>query len=230
MNIAAKNIKQTLLSMTDEGYRIFHSNLVPGVQNILGVRLPMLRKLAKEIAQSDWKNYLNCAQDDSYEEVMLQGLVVGSIKIDYPLRLPYIKDFVPKINNWAICDSFCSSLKDTKKHKDEMLTFLEPYLHSNKEFSLRFGIVMLLDYYITEDYIEMVLTHMDRINHEGYYVKMAVAWTLSICFVKFPEKTMLFLQNNHLDNFTYNKALQKSIESRRVDVETKNLLRRMKRN
>lgn len=229
MNTFISEIRKQLFSMSDEAYRAFHSNLVPGVENILGVRLPMLRKLAKELANGDWKFYLECAQDDFYEEVMLQGLVIGCAKMDYPIRLSYIKAFVPKINNWAICDSFCSSLKDTKKHKQEMLAFLQPYLHSKEEFSLRFAIVMLMDYYISEEYIDRILLQMDCIQHEGYYVKMAVAWAISVCFVKFPEKTLVFLQNNNLDNFTYNKTLQKTIESLRVDQETKDLLRIMKR-
>lgn len=229
MNTLAKEIKGQLFSMADESYRNFHSNLVPGVHNIIGVRLPMLRTLAKEIVKGEWESFLQCSENEYYEEVMLQGLVIGCAKMDFTLRLSYIKAFVPKINNWAICDSFCSSLKDTKKHQEEMLSFLQPYIHSKEEFSLRFAIVMLMDYYISEQYIDMVLSLMDSIKHEGYYVKMAIAWAISVCFVKFPEKTLVFLQNNHLDNFTYNKALQKTIESLRVEKETKNMLRSMKR-
>jgi len=110
-----------------------------------------------------------------------------------------------------------------------MWDFLQPYLSSDKEYEIRFGVVMLLLYFVEDEYIERVLQWMDRIRHEGYYVKMAVAWAISVCYVKYPEPTMAFLKNNTLDDFTYNKALQKIIESLRVDSETKHVLRSMKR-
>lgn len=224
-----QTIKERLTELADEEYRQFHSKLVPGTDNILGVRLPHLRELAKELAKGDWQGYLLAAQDDYYEETMLQALVIGHIKTDIDTTLHYIAAFIPKISNWAVCDSFCSSLKITKKHKDQVWEFLQPYLTSSKEYELRFGIVMLLNYYIDDKYIDQVLVHLDTAKHEGYYVKMAVAWALSICFVKYPEKTLDYLQHNTLDDFTYNKALQKILESYRVDQETKALIRRMKR-
>jgi len=229
IKLSSNEIKSHLFSMSDEAYRSFHSNLVPGIHNIIGIRIPKLRSFAKEIANDEWRLYLKGASDDYYEEILLQGLVIAYAKMDYSDRLSYIKGFVPKINNWAVCDSFCSSLKDTAKHREEMLSFLQPYLHSDKEFFLRFAIVMLMDYYIFDEYIDMVLAEIDRIKHEGYYVKMAAAWAISMCFVKFPEKTWHFLSENNLDDFTYNKALQKAIESLRVDKEVKDKLRRMKR-
>jgi 3-methyladenine DNA glycosylase AlkD len=193
------------------------------------VRLPKLRELAKELAKGDWRGYIAVAQADYYEEVMLQGLVIAYAKADIEEVLRYVAAFVPKINNWAVCDSFCTSLKITQRHRARVWDFLQPYLHSRKEFELRFGIVMLLGFYIADEYIDQVLALLDGAKHEGYYVKMAVAWAISICFVKYPEKTMAYLQNSTLDDFTYNKALQKITESFRVDKETKILIRSMKR-
>ena len=111
----------------------------------------------------------------------------------------------------------------------KVLEFIQPYLKSNKEFEIRFAVVIILNYYITEDYIDLVLETLDEVKHEGYYVKMAVAWAISLCFVKFEEKTMNYLKNNKLDDFTYNKSLQKICESLRVDKDTKAIIKSMKR-
>ena len=224
-----KTVRERIFELADEDYRQFHSRLVPGTDNVLGVRLPKLRELAKGLAKGDWRGYIAVAQADYYEEVMLQGLVIGSAKADIEELLRYVDTFVPKINNWAVCDSFCSSLKITQRHRARVWKFLQPYLRSRQEFELRFGVVMLLDFYIEDEYIDRVLTLLDGAKHEGYYVKMAVAWAISLCFVKYPEKTMAYLQNSTLDNFTYNKAMQKITESFRVDKETKTLIRSMKR-
>ena len=217
------------MEMADEEYRKFSSSLIPNVDNILGVRLPELRKLAKNIAKGDWRTYLAQADNRYFEETMLQGLVIGYAKTDIEERLRYVADFVPRIDNWSVCDSFCTGLKFTKNHRSLMWDFLQPYLSSDKEYEIRFGVVMLLLYFVEDEYIERGLQWMDRIRHEGYYVKMAVAWAISVCYVKYPEPTMAFLKNNTLDDFTYNKALQKIIESLRVDSGTKHVLRSMKR-
>lgn len=222
-------IRQRLFELSDEKYRQFHSGLVPDADNILGVRLPRLRELAKELAKDDWRNFLATAQGDYYEEIMLQGLVIGYAKADIEEILSFVTMFVPKITNWGICDSFCSTLKITKQHLPRVWRFLQPYLLSRQEFQLRFAIVMLLDFYLDDEYIDRVLLLLDGTKHEGYYAKMAVAWTISICFIKYPEQTMVYLRNNKLDHFTYNKALQKITESYRVDSETKLTIRSMKR-
>ena len=222
-------LRKRLCELADEKYRQFHSGLVPGADNILGVRVPHLRELAKTLARGDWRHFLATAQEDYYEEILLQGLVIGYAKSDIEEILRYVVLFIPKITNWGQCDSFCSTLKITKQHKSRIWEFLQPYLLSRQEFELRFAIVMLLDFFIDDEYIDQVLRCLDEVKHEGYYVKMAVAWTISICFIKYPEKTMTYLKNNNLDNFTYNKALQKATESYRVDKAMKNTLRSMKR-
>ncbi|AFS77412.1 putative DNA alkylation repair enzyme [Gottschalkia acidurici 9a] len=224
-----KTIRDQIFELADEEYRKFHSKLCPGVDNIVGVRMPLLRNLAKQIAKGDWREYMKMAQDEYYEEVMLQGIVLGYVKVYIEELLGYIEEFVPKINNWGVCDSFCNGLKFTKQNMERVWSFLNPYLYSEEEFDVRFGIVMLLNYYIEEDYIDRVLQLLDTIKHEGYYVKMAIAWNISICYIKFPERTMKYLQKNNLDDFTYNKSLQKITESLRIDKETKTLIRSMKR-
>lgn len=223
-----EEIRSKLFNLSEDEYRNFHSKLCPNTENILGVRLPLLRNMAKDLAKNNWEAYLNNPYNEYYEEIMIEGLTIGYIKTDINTRLKYIKRFIPKIDNWAICDSFCNNLKFTKKNINEVWEFISTYLSSNKEFELRFAIVMMLHYYINEEYIDRVLHILNDINHEGYYVKMAVAWAISFAYIKFPHKTLVFLKNNNLDSFTYNKSLQKIIESTRVSNEDKDLIRSMK--
>lgn len=224
-----KSIKEQLFELVDEDYRKFSSSLIPNVKNILGIRLPELRKLAIKIAKEDWRSYLANAEGDYFEEIMLQGMVIGYVKTDIEEILHYVAGFVPKIDNWSVCDSFCIGLKFTARNKERVWSFLQPYLLSEKEYEIRFAVVMLLDFYIEEEYILRVLSHLDSIVSKDYYVKMAVAWAISICYVRLPETTMKYLMSNSLDDMTYNKALQKITESLRVDKDTKTLIRGMKR-
>ncbi len=224
-----QTIRQRIFDRAEEDYKKFQSGLIPGEDRMLGVRLPHLRELAKEIAKEDWRGYLKTAQSDYYEEILLQGLVIGYGKAEPEETLRYATEFIPKITNWAICDSFCTGLKTAKKNPKLVWDFIQPYLHSTKEFELRFGVIMMLAHFINDEYIDEVLSLLDSIRHDGYYVKMGVAWAVSVCFVKYPDKTMAYLKTSKLDNFTYNKSLQKIIESYRVDPDTKTLIRTMKR-
>lgn len=224
-----QTIREQIMELAEEDYQKFSAALIPNINNVLGVRIPLLRNLAKQIAKGDWRAYLEQAEQEYFEEVMLQGIVIGYVKTDIEETLRFVAEFVPKIDNWSVCDSFCVGLKFTKKNMEMVWGFLQPYLMSNKEYEIRFGVVMLLDYYIEEGYIDRVLQCLDNISHEGYYVKMAVAWAVSICYVKLPVPTIVFLKENSLDDFTYNKALQKITESYRVDQETKKIIRSMKR-
>lgn len=223
------DLRDKLFELSDDKFETFHSRLCPNTDNIIGVRLPLLRQLAKEIAKGDWRNFLSNSKEEYYEEILINGLVIAYAKCDVEERLNYIESFVPKIDNWAICDSFCNTLKFVNKNKEIMWEFIQPYLKSYNEFEIRFAVVIILNYYITEDYIDLVLKTLDNIKHDGYYVKMAIAWAISMCFVKFEEKTMAYLKDNSLDDFTYNKSLQKICESLRVDKNTKELIKSMKR-
>lgn len=223
------NIREKLLKLQDKKYQEFHSRLCPNVDDIIGVRLPELRKMAKQIAKENPYEYLESAPKEYYEERMLQGLIIGYMQSDLEERLKYLDKFVPIIDNWAVCDCCTSTYKFTKNYLKEMWKYIQKYLTSHREFELRFAIIMLMEYYLTKEYIDQVLEIYDNIHHEGYYVKMGVAWAVSMAYVKFPEETEVFLQNNHLDDFTYNKALQKMIESYQVDKETKQKLKKMKR-
>lgn len=222
-------IRERLFALAEEDYRKFSSSLIPGEDKLLGVRLPLLRELAKGIAKEDWRNYLDNARDEYYEEVMLQGLVIGYAKASPEDILKYTEGFIPKIRNWGICDSFCTGLKLSKKHPDMVWDFIQPYLRSDREFEIRFAVIMMLAHFIDDEHIDRVIANLDGIRHEGYYVRMGAAWAISVCYVKYPEKTMGYLKNSKLDDFTYNKSLQKILESYRIDQESKAIIRSMKR-
>lgn len=218
-----------LKEISDEKYKIFHKNLVPGLNNVLGIQMPKLRVIAKSISMGNYIEYLALARNEYYEETMIQGLVIGYAKEDYINTLKLIESFLPNLTNWAICDSFCTKFKSVVENRNDFLFFLAKCIESDKEFYIRFAVVMFKVIYIDEEYIDDVLSILDSISHDGYYVKMAIAWTLCDCFIKFEDKTMNYLNISKLDNFTYNKALQKIVESYRVSKETKDIIRQMKR-
>ncbi|MBI0006436.1 DNA alkylation repair protein [Gilliamella sp. W8126] len=224
-----EKIRIELEKIAEENYRIFATKLIPNVDNLLGVRLPRLRKIAKKIAQLDYEYYL--AMDDPlyFEEVMLQGMIIGEIKLPWNERSRYVKHFTSKINNWSICDSFCCGLKFKASEKEIVWQFLQPYFASDAPYDIRFAVVMLLFHFVNDEYLQKVFTLFNQIKNDDYYVKMAVAWAISIYFRELPKLTMAYLQKNQLDDWTYNKALQKITESLKVDCNTKIIIRTMKR-
>lgn len=222
-----KELNELLQENVDEKYREFHSSLCPGTENIIGVRVPVLRKIAKDISKGDWRKVISEIDNKYYEETMIEGLIIGYAKMPVEEKFEYIRNFVPKIDNWAVCDIVCSSLKI--KEKDVLWKFINTYLESEKEFELRFVVVMYLDYFLTDKYIEQVLKNVDKIKSDKYYVQMAIAWLVSVAYVKQREVTEKYLLNNNLDTFTYNKALQKITESNRVEKEDKEKIKSLKR-
>ncbi|MDR2084440.1 MAG: DNA alkylation repair protein [Bacteroidales bacterium] len=227
-------LREKLFQYADEEYRDFHKNLVPGGHNFIGVRIPQLRKMAKEIVKNndEWRELLNDKTKPEYvEELNLIGYVIGYVNIDPTERLALLDAYVPRINNWATCDTVCGTFKfaDKKENQELMWNFIQKYLTSDKEFEIRFAVVSILAYFVNEQYIDRSLQWLNNINHEGYYVKMGVAWTVAEFYIKFPEKTLKFLQNNNMDDFTHNKSIQKINESFRVDKETKEKLKKLKR-
>lgn len=223
------DVLRELKELADEPYRIFQSRLLPGTENILGVRIPKLWKLAGRLVKEEGSGYLERASDETYEEIMLQGMVIGLLKEDVRQMLKRLPSFLAKANNWAHCDIVCSGLKKVKDDRESVLAFLEPYITSENEFEARFAVVLLLNYYIDEAYIDTTLNLLQQAVHPGYYVKMAVAWALSVCYVQFPEKTLRCMKEGNFEDFTYNKALRKITESYRVSKEEKAFIRSLKR-
>ena len=221
-------IRRELEQLAEPGYQAFTASLSPGVEQILGVRMPHLRKLASAIVKDGWQEYL-AFEPYYFEELMLQGIVVGGIKVAPEERLGYIADFVPRINGWSVCDTFCGGLKFTAKNQAMVWEFLQPYLQSGQEFQIRFAVVMMMTYYLDEAYIDTVLELLDGVKHDAYYVKMAVAWALATALAKQPDATWAYFEHHHLDTDTWKKTIQKCLESYRVPDGQKEALRAMRR-
>lgn len=222
-------VRAELLPLAEPQYQKFAASLIPGCGNLIGVRIPALRKIAVRIAGDAPVFYLENAGEQFFEEIMLKGLIIGHMKEDIEVILEQTALFIPKITNWSLCDSFCAELKIVKLYRERVWKFLKPYRQSGRPYEIRTAVVFCLLYYIGTDYLNKLFALFNRIHSEDYYVKMSVAWAISLCFVKFPVETRHFLKNNRLDDETYNKALQKICESLRVDAETKKAIRSMKR-
>ena len=216
------DLEKELFNLQDKKYQSFQKKLCPGCENIIGIRVPTLRKFARENKD---KIDIDKIKSDYYEEIMLKGMLIGmQDKLDYE----EIASFVLEIDNWAVCDTFCAGLKKVKKDKENFLEFIKPYLKSDKEFEVRFAVVILLDYYIEEKYIDFCLEELSKIDNGDYYVKMAIAWCYSICFIKYYNKTKRFFNANELDKFVRNKSIQKALESFRLSEKQKTELRKLK--
>ena len=221
-------VYEALLSMAEPQYRDFSLSLLPGVDNLLGVRLPALRKLAASLArQEDWRDFLR-EPGYTFEETMLRGMVLGQAKAPADEILCLTWNFLSQINNWSVCDSTCAGYLPAKRYPDEVFEFAVQCLSSPAEFTVRFGVVLMLDHFVSESYIDRLLPLLSSVSHEGYYVTMAVAWALSVCYVRFPDKTLPLLETGVLSPFTRNKAIQKIIESRRVSPQEKEKLRTLR--
>lgn len=229
--ITAQNVKDILQVNIDEKFKDFTSSLIPGARPIVGVRIPVLREIAKEIVKGDWESFLREASEDTYEEVQMKGFVIGYARADIETLFPYIVEHIEKINDWSLCDGFCSNLKIVKKHREQFLEFLLPYTKMDDEFKQRVVAVMLMNYYLEDDYIDQTLEILDGLKNENYYCKMAVAWAIATAWAKQRDKTYSYMQEgkNTLEDWTYNKAIQKMLESYRISREDKDLLRKMKR-
>ncbi len=221
-------LEAELQACADEGYREFHSRIVPGIGPFMGVRTPVLRRIAKEIAKGDAKGFLEVAKTDWYETTLLKGAVLALIKLPYPEFLERVDNFVTIIDNWAVCDFFCTSLKQIKTYQAPFFSHLHSYFLSHNPWIVRAGLVIALSYYLEEPYVDAVLEACAGIQTDHYYVKMAQAWLLSIAYIKAPEKTLPYLETQRLDAWTHNKAIQKIRESYRVPKEDKDRLNRLK--
>lgn len=210
------NLKKELISLSEPNYREFSSKLTPNIGNILGVRLPNLRKIAKRISKSNYLEFFNLNDDEFMELTMLEGMVIGYLPQNEQEK--YIKNFIPKINNWAVCDSFCAGLKNIT------LDFIKPYFDSKNEYELRFAFVILLNYFIDSNY-DFVIKKISEFDNEFYYAKMAVAWCLSICIVKNYNQALKDIQSINMQPWVLKKGITKAIESLRLNDKEKAKLR-----
>lgn len=219
-----KEFIEYLYSLQDLKYRDFHSGLGVNKDYLIGIRTPELKKIAKEISLGDYQSFINFNTHNTYEERLIHGFVIGYIKEDFKTTQQLLLDFMPYIDNWAICDLVCSNTKIWAKYTREGLNFINMALKSKNIWYNRTGFVLLLNYYLNDEYIDTVLDLCSNYKTDEYYVIMAIAWTISICYIKYPSKTIIVLKNKKLSKEIQNKAIQKIRESNRVnDKEKENL-------
>lgn len=247
-----EEIRERLCEMSDADYQKFSASLIPasGRGVMLGIRLPILREYARELSRGDWRAELSFGEDIYFEETMLRGMILGYACKEIGELFSYLEDFIPRVQNWSVCDSVCNGLKLLEKYPEKTWDFLQPYLYSGEEFPTRVGLILLLSHFVKlgkggkkisrrrtvtmEDlrgseeeglYLERILGTLNREFSEGYYAQMAAAWLLAELFVTYPARTFDAFSMLRLDDFTRKKAVQKIRESRIPDGAVKDYLK-----
>ncbi len=228
MNLVTREI----LNNIDPSYKEFSSKLIPNIDSkiILGLRAPLARKIAKDfVLTSDGKFFLASVPHKYHDENLVHAYMLGYLKCTDDEMQQHLCSFLPYVDNWAVCDSLCASIKGFFKNLDIAYPFILDCINSNEAYTIRFGLVCLLDYYINNEYIDNLVSIAGKIKSEEYYVNMAIAWLVSIMLVKQYKKTLPLLENGLLDTWVHNKAIQKACESYRISNEQKTYLKRLKR-
>ena len=223
------SILEELRSLADEDYKAFNKKIIPTKQTTLGIRIPVLRKIAKRIAKEEAIEFIQSDKQKIYEMIMLEGMVLSYMDKSFNELLPLTENFLIKVDNWAQIDSTVCDFKNIKKEKKDVLAVVKKWLSSNYEFTVRAGLVILLAHYVEKQNLQMIFNLSQNVSHTGYYVHMGNAWLISVCMAKFPEETIPFFESNTLDNTTHNKAIQKARESYRVSKEHKTIINKLKR-
>lgn len=224
-NVWLKDLK----SKEDLEYKKFHSGL--GINNnyLIGIRVPELKKMALGISKTNYKSFIEFNTHQYYEEILIHGLILGYIKEDFGIVKDLFKDFIIHIDNWALCDSTVANLHIWEKNLDVGYSFVIECLNDRNVWSQRVGFVLLLDYYVNVKYINKILDICNTFKSDNYYVKMAIAWLISVCYIKYPEETFCFLKKNNMEPWIQNKSIQKIRESYRAKKEDKIELLKLKK-
>ena len=223
------DFRTKLMSLSDDEYREFSMRGIPCDRPFLGVRIPEIRRLVAEIPVERFDDFLGVAPV-AIEEVIVRGFLIA--RLPYNEMLKHFDSQVSYLDNWCTVDTFCAALRKViRKHEDEFLEDkVETLLNSKDEFATRAGIVFLLDFYVKPDYLHLIFDRIESLSErEEYYVKMALAWLISECFIKFPDETYGYLRQSSLDKWIFNKAISKICDSHRVDDDLKNWVRKIRR-
>jgi len=224
-----KEFINNLFKLQDLKYKEFHSSLVSNSRyEMIGIRVPIMREIAKKVSKTSIEEYLKYAQDMYYEEVMIQGLVISHIK-EESLFYEHFKYYITKIDNWAICDSFCSSIKIIEKYEDKYFKEANKLALNKEEFISRVGLIMILNHFISEKNLNTIFDTLNKIKSDKFYINMAEAWLVCEIYTKHPNETRKFIENNNLNKFTQNKAISKIHDSYRVSKEEKIELNKYKK-
>ncbi|MGN0447198.1 MAG: DNA alkylation repair protein [Acutalibacteraceae bacterium] len=221
-------IQSRLWALQDEKYKAFSSKLIPNISEdkIIGVRTPQLRALAKAvIKENKAEAFLSSLPHDYQEENGLHAFIINEEK-DYNKVLMLLKDFLPYVDNWAICDGL--SPKIFKKHKTELLKEIDKWLLSEHIYTVRFAIEMLMTHFLDEDFDEVFCQKVAAVKSDEYYLKMMVAWYFATALAKQWDSAVPFIEKRTLDEWTHRKTIQKAVESYRITDEQKTYLRKLK--
>jgi len=226
-NIPA-TVQAKLIALQDLKYKEFQCKLMPTINSdtVIGVRTPELRKLAREFAKApEASEFIKILPHKYYEENNLHGFLIETIK-DYDAAMAAVEAFLPYIDNWATCDLI--SPKVFKKHLPELYEKIKVWLKSDRTYTVRFGIGMLLGFYLDEAFRPEMLDLVADVHSEEYYINMMIAWYFATALAKQYNATLPVIQERRLEKWTHNKAIQKAIESYRISDETKTYLRTLK--
>lgn len=223
-----EKLQKALFDNQDKEYRVFQQKLMPGIElkNIIGVRLPVIRKIAKENAKTeDAKKFLDSLPHKYYDENQLHGFLINQIK-DYDECIKRIDEFLPCVDNWAVCDSI--NPKMLSKHKEELIKDIKRWVSSKETYTIRHGIHMLMAFFLDSDFKKEYLEIPAKIVSEEYYVNMMIAWFFATALAKKWDATITYIEEKKLPVWVHNKTIQKAIESYRVNEEHKQYLRTLK--
>ena len=222
------DLHQKLYDLQDMKYRDMQIKIIPTVnsESIIGVRTPDLRNMAKEsLKAGDYKDFLEDLPHKYFEENQMHAFIISGIK-DLNECLEELERFLPYVDNWATCDQM--SPKIFKKHKGELLTHIKEWIRSDQTYTIRFGVGMLMEHFLDEDYDPQYPEMVAGIRSEEYYVNMMIAWYFATALAKQYESVLPFLEKKRMDDWTHNKAIQKCVESRRITEEQKKYLKTLK--
>jgi len=223
------DMREELLTKGSEKNRAFFIKLVPGSEHVIGLYTQQAKDVVKEILAGDFLSYIEVAKPLYHEEIGLLGAVMAESKQPKEQMIEYIKRYLPYNTTWATNDSFAASMKCISKDLAFYFPFIEKLAKSKEPYNVRMGIILLMNYYLCDEYIDRVLAISDNAKLDHYYVKMGNAWLIATALAKQYEKTKKFLRTTKLDNWTVNKGIQKACESRRISDEQKAHLRTLKR-
>ena len=227
-NKLTQEIRNELFDMQDLKYRELQTGIIPSrdPQTLIGVRTPALRSFAKQLAKrEDLSDFLNDLPHHYFDEDQLHAFIISEMK-DYGTCMAELEKFLPFVDNWATCDQM--SPKIFKKHKEELLVKIREWIASDKPYTVRFGIGMLMQHFLDEDFDPAYPELAAGIRSEEYYVKMMIAWYFATALAKQYDAVLPYIENQRLDAWTHNKAIQKAIESYRITPEQKEYLRTLK--
>lgn len=223
------NIQKRLLELSDEKNADFSAKLTPGIdrEKFLGVRIPASRKLAKEIIkENEHKDFLNSLPHKYYDENILHSILISEIK-DYDECIKYIDEFLPYVDNWAVCDTM--SPKAFKNEHERLMNDILRWVDSDQTYTIRFGLKMLMAHFLDNDFKKEYLEIPAKIKSDEYYINMMIAWFYATALAKQWDSTIVYIENGVLDKWVHNKAIQKARESYRITAEQKEYLKSLKK-